>query len=100
MRALSICLAASLLGCVFVPRTTTTYDEDCQVESHHMLLDAQQVGSIGRCANQGCIAELVAMGAVATTSAIVSGSIVVTGNVVYWLEKAGHCIGASHPPDK
>lgn len=88
---------ASLCGCVFVPRTTTTFDEDCQTESHHMVLDADQLGSLGHCANQGCVAELVAMGAVATASAIVSGSIVVTGNVVYWIEKQGRCISAAHP---
>ena len=91
-RALIVWAAAFLLGCVFVPRTTTTYDKDCQVEAHHMVLDAQQIGSFGSCANHGCAAELVAAGAVATASVIVSGSIAVTGNVVYWLEKQGRCV--------
>jgi len=65
-----------------------------------MVLDAAQIGSFGRCANQGCVVELVAAGAVASASAIVSGSIVLTGNVVYWLEKQRSCVGASTPASK
>jgi hypothetical protein len=34
----------------------------------------------------------VAVGAVAAASVVVSGSIVVVGNVVYWLEKQGKCL--------
>ena len=88
-------MLAPLFGCIYVPRTTTTFDQDCQVESHYMVLDAAQIGSFGHCANQGCVVELVAAGAVAAASAIVSGSIVVTGNVVYWLEKERSCMGAA-----
>jgi hypothetical protein len=34
---------------------------------------------------------LVATGVVAATSAVVSGSIAVVGNVVYWFERQGQC---------
>jgi len=34
---------------------------------------------------------LVAIGAVAAASAVVSGSIVLVGNIVYWAEKQGKC---------
>ena len=80
-----------LQGCIYVPRTTTTYDEECQVETRQMRLEATQVGAIGSCHNRDCAYALVAIGAVAAASAVVSGSIVVVGNVVYWLEKQGKC---------
>jgi hypothetical protein len=32
------------------------------------------------------------MGAVTVASAVVSGSIVIAGNVVYWFEKRGQCV--------
>jgi hypothetical protein len=35
---------------------------------------------------------LVAAGATAAASAVISGSIVVAGNVVYWFEKQGRCV--------
>jgi len=84
-------VAALLQGCVFVPRTTTTYDEECRTERRHMTLRPEQIGYIGSCAGRDCVYVLVAFGAVAATSAVVSGSIVVVGNVVYWLEKQGKC---------
>jgi hypothetical protein len=56
-----------------------------------MILELHQVGVFAGCANDGCVALLVAVGAVAAASAVVSGSIVVAGNVVYWFEKQGQC---------
>jgi hypothetical protein len=39
---------------------------------------------------------LVAMGAVTAASAVVSGSIALVGNVVYWFERQGRC----NPPPR
>jgi len=81
----------TLAACIVVPQTTTIYDADCRIEARHMSLQVAQIGSFGSCANQGCVAVLVATGAVAAATAVVSGSIVVAGNVVYWFEKQGQC---------
>lgn len=89
-------LAASVLlqGCIYFPRTTTVYDEDCRIEARHMQLEMAQIGAFGRCSGQGCAQLLVAAGAVAAATAVVSGSIVITGNVVYWFEKQGRCLAS------
>ncbi|HEX7053509.1 MAG TPA: hypothetical protein VF211_06175 [Burkholderiales bacterium] len=94
-RALAAAAALLLAGCIYLPRTTTVYDEDCRIEAKHMELQMAQVGALGRCQGRGCAELLVAVGAVAAASAVVSGSIVVTGNVVYWFEKQGRCLAAS-----
>ena len=91
-RAAAVILAALAGGCVYLPRTTTVYDENCKLEARHMRMDLYQVGGFGRCQGQECAQLLVAAGAVTAASAVVSGSIVVTGNVVYWFEKQGRCI--------
>lgn len=84
-------LAALLLAsCVVVPRTTVGYDPQCQVATRHMELDTMQLASIDHC-GQDCAALLVGLGAVAAASAVVSGSIVVVGNAVYWLEHLEQC---------
>jgi hypothetical protein len=89
--------AAALLAlsaCIMVPRTDHVYDEDCQIYVKRMTLETQQVADFAAgCRNgDGCAAMLVVIGAVTVTSAVVSGSIVVIGNVVYWAEKQDRCI--------
>ena len=86
--------AAMLLGlaaCVFVPRTVSVYDPRCGAHAEQMVLEVEQVAAFAACSNDGCIALLAAAGAVSAISAVVSGSIVVAGNIVYWLERRGDC---------
>jgi hypothetical protein len=85
------CAALLLQACVMVPRTVERYDAECRTRSRHVVLDAVQVGSIGSCSNQGCVAVVVVAGITSAASAVVSGSIAVVGNVAYWLEKQGRC---------
>jgi hypothetical protein len=93
MRGAMLGLACALLaGCVYVPRTTVVYDQDCRIEARHMTMQPVQISALGHCQGQGCAELLAAAGAVAAASAVVSGSIVVTGNVVYWFEKQGRCL--------
>jgi len=89
---LFVSLAFALLqGCVVVPRTVDVYDAQCRVTARQMTLEVDQlVGFVG-CANEGCVALLAAAGVVTAASAVVSGSIAVAGNFVYWLEKRGKC---------
>jgi hypothetical protein len=87
----SLVLALSLSACIVVPRTEIVFDDDCKIQKRQMVLDVHQVGYFGGCANNGCVALLVGVGAVATASAVISGSIAVVGNVVYWLERRGQC---------
>lgn len=89
---------ALLAGCVYLPNTTATYDEQCQTFKRHMRLEVQQVGTLMGCQGDACVAALVTFGAVTAATAIVSGSIVIVGNVVYWLEEQGRCLGYSNKP--
>ena len=84
---------AALSACVYVPRTTEVYDADCRIQSKQMKLEPVQIAHLGQCAGgNACGALLVVAGATAAASAVVSGSIVVAGNMVYWLEKQGRCV--------
>lgn len=87
----TLLLALTLQACVMVPRTTETYDPDCRLVSKRMDLQPLQLGAFQRCGGSECSAMLVAFGAVAAASVVVSGSIVVVGNVAYWLEERGRC---------
>ena len=80
-----------LAGCIYLPQTTTVYDQKCRILARKMVLQVQQVPLFGSCSNQGCVAALVGVGAVSAATMVVSGSIVVAGNVVYWFEKQGQC---------
>lgn len=88
-------LLALLGGCVYFPNTTTVYDEKCQTYQRHMTLEVQQVGTFVGCHGEACVGVLVVMGAVSASTAVVSGSVVVVGNAVYWIEKQGRCLGSA-----
>jgi len=91
--------AALLLmtGCVYVPVTTQVYDRECRIISKQMGLAPVQIGAIQHCRNEDCAVLLVAAGVTAAASAVVSGSIAIVGNVVYWFERLGQCAKAESP---
>jgi hypothetical protein len=90
-RLMTLSLAAVLSGCIYVPVTTQVYDPDCRVIAKHLELQPVQVAAFASCRGGECSAQLVFLGATAAVSAVVSGSIVVVGNVAYWFEKQGRC---------
>ncbi len=86
-----------LTGCgFFYPRQITVYDPECQILARKFVLDSVAIGGVAvSCRNEGCLIPLLP----AAASAVVSGSIVIVGNAVYWLEKQGKCrLHAPHPP--
>jgi hypothetical protein len=88
---LSVSVSALLAACVFTPRAINVYDPDCQITSRQLILQAEQMPVMGHCRGEECGAMLVVFGAVSAATAVVSGSIVVVGNVVYWFEKQNQC---------
>lgn len=86
-----IITSALLQACIYVPVTKEVYDADCRIASKHMEFEPVQIAAIHGCRSDGCVAILAAATVTATASAIISGSIVVVGNVVYWFEKQGQC---------
>jgi hypothetical protein len=90
-RLLPWLLALMTTGCVFVPVTTEVYDPGCRIQAKEMTLQPVQVGGFANCRGNECATLLVFVGATAAASAVVSGSIVVVGNVAYWFEKQGRC---------
>lgn len=90
-------LLALQTGCVFAPRTINVYDPDCQITSRQLILQAEQMPVMGHCRGEECGAMLVVFGAVSAATAVISGSIVVVGNVVYWFEKQNQCRKVTPP---
>ena len=93
VKFLILILAVLAPACVFVPRTVQSFDADCQVMARQLVLQPVQVAAIHGCANQGCVALIVGAAAISAASAVVSGSVVMAGNLAYWLEKKAHCHG-------
>ena len=92
-------LVAALVaqGCVVVPHTRETYDPQCRVLTQQVTLETAVLGGFHACHGRGCEALLVTAGVVTAASAVVSGSIAVVGNVVYWFERQGRCLAAAGP---
>jgi hypothetical protein len=79
-----------LSGCVFYPKANVNYAADCEATSRRLVLEAKQLGECTGPDAAACIGSALLASA---GSAIVSGSIVVVGNTVYWLEKKVQCMG-------
>ena len=84
-------LSFALAACVFLPATTSEYDPDCGIHKRHMVLQPYQVTAFYGCQNEGCIELLVLAGAVTASSLVISGSVAVVGDMVYWLEAQRQC---------
>lgn len=90
-RAASLAPCLLLAACVVVPRTQEAWDAECRTIARSMTLQPVQIAYFSGCHNEGCVALLALAGATTAVSAVVSGSIAVVGNAVYWLEKQGRC---------
>jgi hypothetical protein len=93
LRSIAAVLAASLLSCacVIVPVTIESFDPDCRVVTRHMELQAVQLQALNSCNGNGCQTYVLVGLGLTAASAIISGSIAITGNVVYWAEHRASC---------
>jgi hypothetical protein len=80
-----------LCSCIILPRTTEIYNSDCKFIAKQTELTSIYVAALGGCKDEQCAGLLVFSGAATAISAVVSGSIVVVENIVYWLEKPDDC---------
>ncbi len=86
-----------LAGCVVVPQTRESYDEGCRMMKREVVLETTSAERFKKCDGAECTAMMVATGVVTAASAVVSGSIAMVGNVLYWFERQGKCKSADGP---
>jgi len=90
-RLLLALVVVLLAGCVVVPQTRETYDEGCRMMKREVVLETTSAERFKKCEGAECTAMMVATGVVTAASAVVSGSIAMVGNVLYWFERQGRC---------
>lgn len=79
-------------SCVVTPRSVEYSDDKCGRISKRYVLDVHEIESFpAHCINFHCEAEAMLLVGVSVVSAIVSGSVVVVGNTVHWLEEQNSC---------
>lgn len=94
-------LFIALAGC-FVPKTVTDNDLQCKLTTKKLTLEFSDEGSqatieamlhmLRGCDEPECLyAVPIGLVAVPVTSFTVSGSIVVVGNTIHWIEQQGKC---------
>lgn len=94
-RVATLLISMLLSGCLV--QSELVYDPDnwdCQLatKKRKLVLDHDRMFDCGPADNETLAIMCMATVLVATTtSAVVHGSVVVVGNTVHWLEKAGKC---------
>lgn len=86
---LAMAVLTGLSGCIAYPKKVEVYDAECRITSHHLTLDYEYLW--GHCpagSEEACLAIIVSTAAAST---VVSGSIVIAGNTIYWLSRQDRC---------
>lgn len=103
-RLLLMLISASLGACVVAPKKVASYDQNCMVSTQKIVLTTEQLQEFNNvnCMTNSCRAEFIEAAAtsvlVTTTSAVISGSIALVGNTLYWLESQGKCPNTKQSP--
>ena len=93
-------ILATAILCLFLPSCIVFYPEvknnerDCQLLSRERTLERKVIyGTLPTCSSDeaSCASFLAAVVAVPVTTIVLSGSIVVVGNTVHWMERQGKC---------
>lgn len=78
-----------LQSCAFTPKKVVDRSQSCKLSTPKLTLEANKMDIPNKCVDRLC---LVTLGVVVPASSFVlSGSIVVAGNVVRWVEYQGSC---------
>lgn len=93
-------LSLFLCSCAVMPKFTEKFDKKCQAVQKKVELSIEDAGMFGELecpSKDDCKAQFLGqvLGSVIVfpVSAIISGSIAVIGNSVYWLNEQGQCGG-------
>lgn len=89
LRTFTLSLLVSITSCAYLPasKPALNQDESCQMLTNELELKEVQLIESSHCAGDACAIFI----AVPASSFIVSGSIVLIGNTLHWLEKNGTC---------
>lgn len=96
-------LSSGLCACVVMPKQVKGYDAACMVATKKIELTVEQldVFEFENCLEHSCSDEIFdALGISAltlTASTLVSGSIALAGNTLYWLESQHECMQILQP---
>lgn len=92
LKSVTIALVTlSIVYCVYTPKAVTVYDEACEIVVRHMELESKEAAELTACKNEHCVASILVVGLYSVGSIIISGSIMVAHNAVYWFDKQGDC---------
>ena len=91
---LVVVFVAGIQGCTFLPEVQ---DKNPEYERCNLVTKKMNLLMLGKLFNgcegggEGAAAYCLASALYSSTTAVVSGSIVLVGNTIHWLEKQGKC---------
>lgn len=91
---LSTLLCVGLTGCIVKPNFESSYNSECNITQKRITLSVEQVAEFdARNCNEeheckaAIVTQFVTAGLSLPVSAVISGSIALVGNTLYWLQE-------------
>lgn len=104
MKYITLFLLAALIvtGCAVPKVVNNERDQQCNLVTREITIDFSDAGSqsaaqaignaTGQCNQPACLVVIpLAALSIVVTSVVVSGSIAIAGNTLYWIEQQGKC---------
>lgn len=87
---------STISGCVYIPSESPSHNDDCHLTTHNYHLQSKPIlstnGDFSGCNSRECISVILGgIVVVSASSAILSGSVVIVGNSIHWIEHQGRC---------
>jgi hypothetical protein len=67
------------------------YDPECQIVARKVELTLDKTDALDACSNHECAAQVLGAAVSVAATTVISGSIAVVGNVVFWMERSAKC---------
>ncbi len=98
-RALPLALVPLLSACIAVPVIDHSRPVPCAMVTRELRLTVVELQDVYRCRRgDECLAALALGGAIFVASTVVSGSLVIVGNTLHWMETSGRCTDPAFTP--
>jgi hypothetical protein len=94
-KTFTVMIVLFISACIALPATKEVTNSNCDLVTREMYVDSHTLGNLHNLNGSGNLEAVVVLAAagliIYSVSWVISGSIVLSGNTIHWLETKGRC---------